>query len=153
MKSPKVDEVYDRDVDRVMDCIFYLLLLYVGITTTRNAYKGMESEASKVYDRYKENVASSDSYPAIINVPKLGMSFDLSVLNDHLLLEKENDATFLSSLRSIFKRVNSVDTVAMMGNEVSIHMKEEYDLKVVVEQDANHAVTLKSATVCVSCLR
>ena len=51
------------------------------------------------------------------------------------------------SLRAIFNRVKSVDAVAMLGNEVSIHMKEEYDLKVVVERDANHAVTLKSATV------
>ena len=130
-----------------MDCISCCLFSSVGITSTRNAYKAVESEASRVYEKYKEGVSSSDSYPTVLKVPALGMSFDLSVLNDPLLVEKENEASFLMSLRSIFNRVKSVDTVAMLGNEVSIHMKEEYDLKVVVERDANHAVTLKSATV------
>lgn len=147
MKSPKVDEAYDRDVDRVMNCISCCLISSVGITSTRNAYKAVESEASRVYEKYKEGVSSSDSYPAVLKVPALDMSFDLSVLNDPLLVEKENEASFLTTLRAIFNRVKSVDAVAMLGNEVSIHMKEEYDLKVVVERDANHAVTLKSATV------
>ena len=130
-----------------MDCISCCLISSIGITSTRNAYKAVESEASRVYEKYKEGVSFSDSYPAVLKVPVLDMSFDLSVLNDPLLVEKENEASFLTTLRAIFNRVKSVDAVAMLGNEVSIHMKEEYDLKVVVERDANHAVTLKSATV------
>ena len=74
MKSPKVDETYDRDVDRVMDCISCCLISSIGITSTRNAYKAVESEASRVYEKYKEGVSSSDSYPAVLKVPALDMS-------------------------------------------------------------------------------
>ena len=110
-------------------------------------YKSIEAELVNLHDKYKDHLVHNDEYPQLLEVPSLSLSYDLSLLNDHPLLEKENEVAFLASLRSIFSKVSSAASIAMIGNEVSIHMKEDCDLKVVVEQDANHAIALKSATV------
>lgn len=110
-------------------------------------YKSVEVELVNLHDKYKDHLVHNDEYPQVLEVPSLSLSYDLSLLNDHPLLEKENEVAFLANLRSIFGKVSSAASIAMVGNEVSIHMKEDCDLKVVVEQDANHAIALKTATV------
>lgn len=84
--------------------------------------------------------------PDVLSIPSLSLEFDLRNLDELPLLREENRMKFLTSLRSVYRRSPSVDSIRTDTSTVHMHLKEGHELVVSFSLDNEYNHSIQSAT-------
>lgn len=132
-----VDADYDNSFKLTEDCV----------QGTRALYNTITEKIRSTYEENKNLVHTDVPEVTSIEIPSLSMTVDLSPLNEERIVKGENAIDFLTKLRAVYKRVRSVQSIAMKDSMLEIKMIEGYTVSVSLKIDSLNHYSIASATV------
>ena len=132
-----VDADYDNSLKLTTDCV----------QGTRALYDTIAEKIRSTYEKNKDLVHTDVPEVTSISIPSLSMTVDLSPLNEERIVKGENAIDFLTKLRAVYKRVSSVQSIAMKDSSLELKMVEGYTVSVSLKVDSLDHYSIVSATV------
>ena len=132
-----VDADYDNSLRMTADCV----------QETRALYDTIADKIRSTYEENKSMLQTDVPEVSSIAIPSLSMTVDLSPLNEDRIVKGENALDYLTKLRAVYKRVSSVQSIAMKDSSLQLTMMEGYTVSVSLKVDSLNHYTIISATV------
>ncbi|KAK8796605.1 hypothetical protein WA588_000734 [Blastocystis sp. NMH] len=132
-----VDADYDNSLRMTADCV----------QETRALYDTIADKIRSTYEENKSMLQTDIPEVSSIAIPSLSMTVDLSPLNEDRIVKGENALDYLTKLRAVYKRVSSVQSIAMKDSSLQLTMMEGYTVSVSLKVDSLNHYTITSATI------
>ena len=132
-----IDADYENSLKLTTDCV----------QGTRALYNTIAEKIRSTYEENKDLLHTDVPEVSSISIPSLSTTVDLSPLNEEKIVKEENAIDFLMKLRAVYKRVSSVQSIAMKDSSLELKMNEGYTVSVSLNVDSLNHYSIASATV------
>ena len=116
----------------------------ICISETRHAFDELSQTIHSIASNLNVVAPEESTIPEVVSIPSLNVDIHMHDIDETLLVHLEGQLKFLSSLRAVFKRVRSVDSIRAEGSFLNIHFKEGRDLRVEIIDEENQ-IRIQSA--------
>lgn len=118
----------------------------VCLNESRHRYNELSQFIQTLASELNVEASDQSELPDTLSVPSLNIELDIGKLNELPLQREESRMKFLSSLRSIYRRSSSVDSIRTDSSTIHLHLKEGHNLDVSYVLNDQSGPIIQSAT-------